>query len=592
MPGLIGFTDRRRVYTRIMLSKMRNLLKHFEYYIDDKLYSNDNIYASRSHLGIINQGKMPYICNNRFAGWLAGEFYNKEELKEKYKVEADTDNELLINIYNKTKSFNFLQDIDGRFASVFYDKEENKVNLITDRFGFKPLYWMILDGNLVWSSELKGFLGHKDFKPIIDRQAVVEFFNFGYLLENRSWFKNIELVPPASVLTFDIENSTVKIEHYWSWQQISQIKNSIREEELIEEFSYLFKKSVCTRIKDNEKIGLCLSGGLDSRAVLAFIPKNYKCLHTFTFGQKNCDDIKIARAVSNIRGTEHHILEINSNNWLMSRINSVWYIDGAIGLQHMHGTEKEYLHEYKTYVDFMLNGFAGDLIFGGSYLRKNNLDKKINSSIVKNITHSKLKINNFDKWYYIRKTDPYFINNRVRRFTNCGLIAISKAVEVRTPAWSNELINFIYSLPDFLRYKSYLYNKMLVSAFPKYFKDIPWQKTGSSIGSTRQFEILIKLKKLAEDKLRHELLRFGLSFKYLRDYTNYPAWIRQEPGRSFIKKILLRKNALYPAFINKETVVYYIERHMRGKANYHNEICLALTFELWLRQIFEGDYRK
>jgi hypothetical protein len=70
MPGLIGFTDKHQKYNSNMLLNMRSLLKYFDNYVDEDLYSDKNIYASRTHLGVINQGKQPYILNNRFFhGW-------------------------------------------------------------------------------------------------------------------------------------------------------------------------------------------------------------------------------------------------------------------------------------------------------------------------------------------------------------------------------------------------------------------------------------------------------------------------------------------------------------------------------------------
>ncbi len=589
MPGLIGFTDKHHKYNSDMLSNMRSLLRYFDNYIDEELFSNKDIYGSRTHLGIINQGRQPYIHSNRFFGWLEGEFYDQSQLRDKYRVVSNTDSELLLSIYGKTRSFDFLRDIDGCYAAILYDKKEKQIYLITDRYGFKPLYWGIINDDLVWSSELKGFLGHMDFKPVIDPQAVQEFFDIGYLLENRTWFVGVELVPPASILSFNIKSSKVQIKHYWSWNEIKPMRGPIHEGELVEELGRLFKDSVRTRINTNERIGISLSGGLDSRAILAAVPENYKPLHTFTFGQEGCDDIRIASGASKTKGATHHILIVNSDNWLMPRINGVWKSDASLSLLHMHGIE--FYDEYKSYTDFNLNGFAGDLVLGGSYLRKFNLDEKINSSIVKDVTHSEMVISNFNNWYMINKTDPYFINNRVRRFTNCGLILIAKLIEIRMAFWGNKLIDFVYSIPDVFRYNSCIYNKMLLSTFPKYYNDIPWQKTGYPIGYPKRLEQLLEFKNRVLGKLKRESQRFGFRYQDLRSYTDYPVWIRQEPAKSFFENMLLSKNVLYPEYIDRNKVHRYVRDHMERKANYHNELCLALTFELWLQQVFEGKYR-
>jgi len=559
MPGLIGFTDKHHKYNSGMLLKMRGLLRYFDNYVDEKIYSGKDIYGSRTHLGIINQGKQPYICNDRFIGWLEGEFYNQNELRNKYKVASNTDNELLVNIYRKTRSFDFLRDIDGCYAAVLYDKKERQVYLITDRYGFKPLYWGTVNGNLVWSSELKGFLGHIDFESVIDTQAVEEFFDVGYLLENRTWFEGVELVPPASVLSFNIKESKVNITHYWSWSEIKPIKGPIDEREIAEELGRLFKESVRKRVNNNERIGISLSGGLDSRAILAAVPEDYKPLHTFTFGQEGCEDIKIASRVSKIKGATHHILIINSENWLKPRIDGVWKSDASFSLLHMHGIE--FYDEYKTYMDFNLNGIWGGTI-GGFFI---------------NMTPN--------------QSEEYGLKNRSRRFTTQGLILGESWLIHRRPFSDKEFSDLVFSIPQSLRQNSYIYNKMLLSTFPKYYNDIPWQKTGCLISYPDQLVKLITFKNRVVNKLKRESQRFGFNFTDLKNYTDYPRWIRQEPSKSFFENLLLNKNALYPEYIDRNKIYRYIKDHMERKANYHNELCLALTFELWLQQIFEGKYR-
>lgn len=560
MPGLIGFTDKHQKYNSNMLLNMRSLLKYFDNYVDEDLYSDKNIYASRTHLRVINQGKQPYILNNRFFSWMEGEFYNQEELKSKYSIRSKTDIEILVNTYDSTGSFDFLRDIDGCYATVLYDKKESKVFLITDRYGFKPLYWGIIQDDLVWSSELKGFLGRVNFKPVIDRQAVENFFDIGYLFENRTWFKGVELVPPASTLIFDLKKSKIRIEHYWSWSEIKSIEGPIDERELVEELGRLFKQSVCRHINSNERVGITLSGGLDSRAILAAVPEDYKPLHTFTFGQEGCEDIKIASKVSRLKGATHHILEINSSNWLVPRISSIWKSDASFSMLHMHGIE--FCDEYKSYVDFILDGIWGDVI-GGLYIK-----------IAPN------------------KSEEYTAQNRGRRFINQALILVESWLINRRPFTDNKLIDFAFSLPQNMRRNSYIYNKMLLSIFPEYYNNIPWQKTGCPINHQKIVEQLVNFKYRIVNKLKRESQRFGFNFKDLSIYTDYPSWIRQEPATSFFEKVLLSKDALYPEHIDRNKVHAYFKNHIERKANCHNELCLALTFELWLQQLFHGKFRK
>ena len=558
----MGFSDKYHKYDENMLCTMRDLLMHSDNYVKDKLFSDENIYASRTHLGILDQGEQPYILNSRFFSWFEGEFYNQKELKSKYIVTSTTDNELLVNIYNATRSFKFLRDIDGCYTAVLYDQEINKVYLITDRYGFKPLYWRIINEDLAWSSEVKGFLGHRDFNPVIDVQSVAEFFNMGYVLENRTWFEKIELVPPASILTFDVKKSKIEIQSYWYWNEIEQMKSPIDERELIESFGLLFKNAVLRHVKNDEKVGILLSGGLDSRAILAAFPEDYKPLHTFTFGKKQCDDIKIANRISIIKGTYHHIWELNSNNWLIPRINFIWRSDGLLNLIHMHGLE--FLNKAKLHIEFCLNGFLAGGSLGGAYIAPSYYN-----DIGQN--HS----------------EEYMIRNRGRRLINQAIITGETWLIYRRPFFNKELVDFAFSIPGNLRQGAFIYKKMLLATFSNYYKNIPWQKTCYPINCP---DLIAKAGRFSV-KVKNRISKyFGLELADFRNYTDYPHWIRQEPGKSFFEKILRNSKALYQEYISREKVEKDLDSHLQGNDR-ADILCRYLTFEIWLQQVFEGNYR-
>ncbi|MBN2569928.1 MAG: hypothetical protein JXB42_10915 [Deltaproteobacteria bacterium] len=589
MPGLIGYSNKFHKYDNAMLLKMQQLLKYDDRVMDDGLYADELICASRTHLGIIKQGRQPFAVNDGLYAWLEGEFYNRAELEAKHQVRAENDCELLAKVYARTASFSFLRDVDGYFAAVVYDQPQGVIYLMTDRYGFKPLYWGCTGSDLVWSSELKGFLGHVDFRIKIDPVAVERFFDVGYLLQNRTWFDGVELMSPASVLAFRMADSRIDVSHYWSWNEIEPFVGTLREDELVEELGGLFEQAVRDRVKKDEKVGITLSGGLDSRAILAAVPCDFRPLHAFTFGQEGCDEITIAEKAATIKRATHHALLLGPGNWLNPRISGVWKTDGMLNVLHMHGIE--FCSHYKNYVDIIINGFAGDLVLGGSYLkRRRYVDKRIDPEIAQDIMQAKSQID-APTDYGIDKIDPYFLDNRVRRFTNTGLIYLGKWVETRQPFFSNALIEIIYSLPDVLRYKSRLYNRLLLSRFPEYFRDIPYQKTRLPIGCTGWTGRLLGYKNRVAGRLMHKAQQMGFKTKHVRHFTDYAAWIRHDPARSFFQKVLSDKKALYPNFVERTNILNRLQEHLQNKANRENEICLALTFEIWLQQIINGRYR-
>jgi len=556
--------------------------------------------------------------------WIDGEIYNLNEVLELFKYNSKTFSELLIDAYTNKKLETVLSKIDGCFTAILYNKSELK--LISDRYGMKPLYIWNNEDNFAWVSEVKALLALKCFKPEINTKAIKCFMDLGHLLGDLTWFRDVKMINAASVITYSIKKRELLEEkRYWKWSNIKPQTLSFNEAAI--RLSSLLQNAVQKRVKIDERIGVSLSGGLDSRSVLAAINQvNGQNVVYFTFGKKDCDDIKIASKVTSIKNNPHYVFELNEKNWMNERFHSVWKTDGMISLLHLHNPESyEYLKEL---FDININGFIGDLSMGGSWI--DELEKKItkgaaNKKFGKHIEFTDLN----NSFYNISHQDPYFIDTRVRRFTNMGLIRYSFNIETRRPFIDNDLIEFLYSLPDRYRYKSKLFKKTLLNYYPEYFENIPWQKTGYPISKemTPHRRMILIIKKLLD--------KFPI-IKTKKNFTNYSGWLRTPSIVKLTKKILDPKNALYSNYININFIERYIEPHIDSKANlinigfnflrfliysmkeyvrkrfhfsnkpfmtllnkfalkyshdYSEEICRALTMEIWFQQVFNKKYR-
>src|SRR6185436_19713275 len=123
-------------------------------------------------------------------------------------------------------------------------------------------------------SELKGLLGLPGFSPTIDQNALRDFVGVGHMLGNRTWFDGVQVLSAATVLTWDLRNQTALERRYWSWDQVQPLSDNIDEREVLHELGDLFVAGVRRRCNDTAAVGLTLSGGLDSRAILAAMPDN------------------------------------------------------------------------------------------------------------------------------------------------------------------------------------------------------------------------------------------------------------------------------------------------------------------------------
>ncbi|PZO83393.1 MAG: hypothetical protein DI626_09055, partial [Micavibrio aeruginosavorus] len=331
-----------------------------------------------------------------------------------------------------------------------------------------------------------------------------------------------------------------------------------------------------------EKIGVALSGGLDSRMIFAAINTlypEYRC-YAYTFGKKNCNDIKIARAVVSRSRWKHDVYEFTPHNWFDARIPTVWLTDGMMNIKHMHGSE--FMQEISSHIDINMNGYAGDVVLGGGFLNSANLDRRINADIASQFYKHHAPHAHFDDPFYnIPHMEPHIYMNRVRRFTNMGTIAALPHVEQRKPFFDNDLLEYVFSIPDEYRIGNRLYRDVLLKNFPEFFVNIPWQKTGRVIAATEPRGVLHKYRA----KLGRLPVRLGL-VEGSNDYTNYPHWIRRGELRGCLKSLLKRDGSCYAALTERDFEQEFLNPHMGNRlADKSENILRAATVELYLRQL-------
>jgi asparagine synthase (glutamine-hydrolysing) len=390
------------------------------------------------------------------------------------------------------------------------------------------------------------------FEPTVDSDSVAQFLARGFLPGDRSWLRGVELVPEGTVLTWDLETGGSTRTRYWSWDDIGNTTIPGDRRELVEEWGRLFVDSVEKRCRQG-RIGVHLSGGLDSRAILAAVPETVTPLHALTFGFRNATDVRIAEKAARVRGAVHHVQEITEHNWLAPRFEGVWWSEGQINLIDNHGIGG--FDERQQWFDINISGFAGDLTMGGSYIRKG-----------------------------VDEIDA--IRNRVRRFTSVGLKMPTSYLENRIPFFDNELLEFTLSIPQSMRAREHVYADMLLTHFPELFKNIPWQETGVPITWPLSLATLFKRGRSVVDRTLH---RVGVGHGH-RSFADYDAWLRRDPARSLIGGILQSKDALYPEYVSRDTVLRVWEE-LQGGAARGREAGLYATLEIWLQQMFNARYR-
>lgn len=501
----------------------------------------------------------------------------------------------LIDNYDSKNMRAILSELNGYFSIMIFEKKKDNLIIISDRYGLKPLYVWINDSKLLTiSSELKSILINADFDSEIDFDAVNSYIKNGHMLGGGTWFKEVSRFPPASIMNINLKDNSFHIKNYWSWSKIKKNDN-ISFDDAVEQLGILYKKSIkktLSNVKGN-KLAITLSGGLDSRVLLAEAKKQFSGeIETFTFGMHGCDDAILAKKVSDVAGVKNNFKEINEDNWFVDRENGVWITDGLFNIVHMHALSS--VSDVKSFSSYLLNGFLGDVIIGGSYLDENYLNKKPkkSSSLINLKYHGFCKLTGYeDEYFNFNCVDSIFIANRGVRFISAGSDLLENNIHNMKPFMDNDLIEFLYSLPDEYRFNSRIYNAMLLKNYPEYFLDIPWQNTGKVISvdwSAKKNSIKSKIKsKIINNNYLLPIARriYGL-FSKKNSYVSYSDWLRSD---AFISYLNIQFNS--PISFNGKT--YYsssylkeqVEKFISDKSMKPEEIGGYLTMSLYFQMI-------
>ena len=417
MPGLVGIVSEKAVDEQL-LNRMIDSIKHEDFYRIDK-YISSHFGIARLHLGIFNPELQPIFNEDKsLCIFMDGKIYDYEEemnrLKEKgYKFSFKNDPEFCLYSY-EDRGIDFIKNLNGSFVFVIYDFKENKIIIVNDRYGLRPIYYAINNEKLLFAPEVKAILQDKSFKRELNDEAIADFFAFGEILGNKTFFKGIEVLPPASITVW---NGKLSIEQYWDFNYEPDYSKS--EDEFVDELVKTFKKAVEIRMKDNLRYGVSLSGGLDSRCVVGAIDKNKrKDVLAYSFGPLDCDEVKIAKKVAKKAGTKFKAIEITPEMIINNAEREIFYSDGMdyIGVSYVPPIHKTISND----IDVVFTGLTLDTTITNPWLTDEIIKCKSNEELF-NIL--------FNKWRFLsdEELSKLFINKYYRKIKTYPLSSFKEA---------------------------------------------------------------------------------------------------------------------------------------------------------------------
>lgn len=287
-----------------------------------------------------SHGHQPFVsdCGN-FIIVFNGEVYNfksiRDELKKLgYSFVSESDTEVILYAY-KAWGMECLEKFIGMFAFAILDKKLEKMFLVRDRAGVKPLYYYDNGEDFLFSSELKSFHEHPSFQKELNKEVLPYYFQFGYIPAPHTIFKNCHKLESGHYLELGIRNNELKIRRYWSVDDCYEKEKFDKSEaEIVDDLEELLTDAVEQRMVSDVPVGVFLSGGYDSSLVTALLSKNkHRKLHTYTIGfeDKKYNEAEHAKIIAKHFGTEHTEYYVSKKDMLDKVETLPFYYDEPFG---------------------------------------------------------------------------------------------------------------------------------------------------------------------------------------------------------------------------------------------------------------------
>lgn len=504
---------------------------------------------------------------------LNGEIYGYLDLKKKYsdyRYQGTSDTEVILAMYQQ-KGNELLEELPGMFAFAIWNEEKQELFCARDRFGEKPFYYAVgQNGEFIFASEIKAILESGLIKPIVDKDALSHFLQYGYVSAQQSIYSNIQTLSPAHFLVF--KNGKISTQRYYT---IPKNDFKINLSEAKEQFTYLLKNAVEKQLIADVEVGSFLSGGLDSSTIVAMVNEFKENQTTISFGYSGeHSELKFAEEIAKKYNTNHIEIHENRGNIAADLKKISPFFDEPLA-------DMSYTPQFKIcqaaarHLKVVLSGDVGDELFGGysfytleqqlknhfsynnilvkfglkqlgkfrqtSYITNENINHKnildFHQNTIRNYFTKKdrneLGINSSYVQNYSFTADPNSLNDIMRTdlekyvpgnmLVKSERMAMANSLEVRTPFLDKDFAEFCIQLPENLKLDSTNDKIILRESMKDY-----WTKTiqnrnkqgfGSSVEKWFEEESLMNL---SDDLLKnssHKIFDF-IDFKASQKFLN------------------------------------------------------------------------
>ncbi len=305
-----------------------------------------------------------------------GEFYDYKKIRTDLRLEGwefhtKSDSEIALPLYEKY-GLDFVQHLRGEFAFALYDGSKNRLILLRDRFGIKPLFYHVKDGNVYWGSEIKSLFAHPDVPRAFDHKAVLHQL-MHTMVPGTSTFKDIHALRPGHMLIIQRKGDQLEIqdEKYWDidFPLESERDNSKPEEYYIRQVQEKLTEAVALRLEADVPVGCYLSGGIDSCSMLGLASSMQQSpvkAYTISFDNKAYDEAHIAKEMADKVNADQDQIKLSAAElYGENYVKTIWHSErtfyNTLGVAKWCMSKRVNESGYRVVV----TGEGSDELFGG-----------------------------------------------------------------------------------------------------------------------------------------------------------------------------------------------------------------------------------
>ena len=510
---------------------------------------------------------------------------------EEYPAESAGDPSYLVHQYENDP--NFLAGWNGMFHGLLADRTRGTVTLFNDRYGMHRIYYHETKDAFYFAAEAKAILAVLPELRSGDPQGLGEFVSFSCVLENRTIFKHIHILPGASAWSFQNGSLAKKAAYFDPREWESQ--EPLEPEPFYRELREVFSRNLPRYFTGRQQVGMTLTGGLDTRVIMAWHKAEPHSLPCYTFGGmfRDCEDVRLARRVATACRQDHEVLTVGKE--FLARFphyaeRSVYLTEGGIDV---YRASDLYVSERaRQLAPVKVVGTYGSEIVRHAVMFKPKQPSPglFSPNFLPSVAQAAATYSE------IRQQNPVtFAAFRQSPWYHSRILSLEQSqLSVRSPYLDNDFVRTIYRAPkdnsDDVRLRLIRDGDAGLAAIP----------TDRGIGGSAALRGLMEFTFKAEyaydygmpqwvSRVDHYLSRLHLERLFLGRHKllHFRVWYRDSLS-DYVRQMLLDPKTLSRPYLERKGVEAVVRGHLGGGLNHTTEIHKLLTLELLHRQFLDA----